>query len=187
MHFKKNKKGISQKMIDVFFDLFILIIAMSGIYIFTTNTASDKIYIPFRENEVYINHLFSNPACLALERNGMIYPYQIDYAKTTQIINSDLKGKENGDASKTCLRFPEGYSMFATEITITPVIENQFEKMTIYYDKDLYERWSPVAQSDENGIKSNILLIKSQMLVKCVDELQNEFLALATIKSVIPK
>lgn len=174
-------------MIDVFFDLFILIIAMSGIYIFTTNTASDKIYIPFKENEVYISHLFSNPACLALERNGMIYPYQIDYAKTTRIINSDLRGKEDGEKSKTCLRFPKSYSMFAAEITITPVIDGQFDEITIYYDKELYNRWSSVAQSDENRIKSNILLIKSQRLVKLVGESQNEFLALATIKSVIPK
>lgn len=171
-------------MIDVFFDLFILIIAISGIYIFTTNVASDKIYIPFRENEVYINHLFSNPACLALERNNIVYPYQIDYAN----ILDDIKIKEDReDHTPACLTFPKGYSMFATKITITPVIDNQFEEIITYYDKKLYERWSPVAQSEDRDIKSNLLLIKSQRLVKLIDNSQNEFLALATINSVIPK
>ena len=170
-------------MIDVFFDLFILALAISGMYIFITNTASDKIYIPFRENEVYINHLFSNPGCLALERNGIVYPYQIDYAK----ILEDLKKKDTDSDIQACLAFPKGYSMFATEITITPVIEGPLEEIKIYYDKELYNKWSPIAQSRDNEIKSNILLIKSQRLVKLVDASQNEFLALATINSVIPK
>lgn len=167
-------------MIDVFFDLLILTIAISGLYVFTTNESIQKVFVPYQENEIYLNHIFSNPACLALKRDNIVYPYKIN------IINTEPELKEKSNSDNICLKYPDKYSMFTAQIIIKPAIAKEFTEKTYYYDEQLFNKWRPIAQSEENQIKSGLILINSKRLITLIDG-SKEFLGIAEITTIIPK
>ena len=188
----KYKAGAVQNAGDVISDLFLLVFAVTGIIIFASVINQDRISSVNAEKSLYINHIFSNPNCLAYNLDGIVMPYYVNYNNIED--ESDLRGclvlypYVSPSSSVEPQDEPAGqYNTFAMKITISPMtVMGKIQKKVVYYNKEEYEKWQLFLPSSPTQLEhSSLRGFRSIRMITLVYE-GKEIPGFAIIESIFP-
>ena len=175
----QSKKGDMEKGVDLFFIIFLLILAFTGVLIFSYQVKQDQLESFTTEKTLYINHIFSKRDCLAYDKEGIVMPYFVNY--------EELKPKDSSDEIKDikgCLNLDKETTPFSMLLAFYP---KGLEPINVSYDWKSFKSWSLLPQGSLSlKLSSNLNLMESRRKITFVFQ-GKEYGGFVKIFSIFPK